>query len=68
MKKARTDALKKLLHSAAYADQAPSKKRAHEYFKAKINKKKLPDMTIKKDTKDSTYKRLSIEDYEKLYT
>lgn len=44
------------------------KKELHESFKARVNKKKLPEVKPKKEPKrNEEYKNLSIEEYEKLY-
>lgn len=46
---------------------ALTKKMAHEYFKAKKNKKKLPVLKKQETVKDDTYKKLSIKEWEKKY-
>lgn len=43
-----------------------SKSLSHEWFKAKVNKKKLPNIPAPKK-QDSEYKRMSMEEYEAKY-
>lgn len=50
-----------------YPSSAGSKGKALAYFKAKVNKKKLPEIGSKPHTKNPEYAKLSIEDYEKKY-
>lgn len=49
-----------------YSQRFKTKGQALEYFRAKIDKKKLPTFKHKKEVK-SPYKKLLIEEYEEKY-
>lgn len=44
-----------------------SKSIIHDLFKAKVDKKKRPDIKVVHSSKDPEYARMSIEDWEKKY-
>lgn len=59
-------ALKEAIGSKSYAPRMNSKSKALEYFKAKKNHKKRPIYETP-EKKQTEYKKLSIEDFEKKY-
>lgn len=44
-----------------------SKELAADIFKAKVNKKKIPDIPIPRSKKDPSYSKMSIKEYERKF-
>lgn len=63
MKNSRKKALEKM--AGSYFPKMGTKSQALEYYKAKKGKKKLPTFTH--HVKDTPYKHLTIDEYEKIY-
>ena len=64
----RSKELKKMLakRRLSHKFRTGSKELSHEWFKAKVHKKKLPEIS-KSERKDTEYRRMTQEEFEKKY-